>query len=76
MPDLYIYVIQVYNTYIHICFLFSEHYFLSDPELMDTIPQAYLSHKEKYEQAVRKACLLFKKVTLLRDKGGDLEIFR
>ncbi|KAJ9577675.1 hypothetical protein L9F63_005755, partial [Diploptera punctata] len=51
-------------------------YFLSDPELMDSIPQAYLSHKEKYEQAVRKACWLFKKVTLLRDKGGDLEIFR
>jgi hypothetical protein len=54
----------------------AEHYFLSDPELRDTIPQDYLSHKEKYEQAVRKACTLFRKVTQLRDKGGDLEIFR
>lgn len=53
-----------------------EHYFLSDPELKDSVPQDYLSHKEKYEQAVRKACLLFQKVTQLRDKGGDLEIFR
>ncbi|KDR23594.1 probable peroxisomal acyl-coenzyme A oxidase 1 isoform X1 [Zootermopsis nevadensis] len=53
-----------------------EHYFLSDPELRDTIPQDYLSHKEKYEEAVRKACILFRKVTQLRDKGGDLEIFR
>jgi acyl-CoA oxidase len=60
------------------CFIyyFLEHYFLSDPELRDTIPQDYLSHKEKYEQAVRKACILFRKVTQLRDKGGDLEIFR
>jgi acyl-CoA oxidase len=49
---------------------------LSDPELRDTIPQDYLSHKEKYEQAVKKACTLFRKVTQLRDKGGDLEIFR
>ncbi|XP_021931418.1 probable peroxisomal acyl-coenzyme A oxidase 1 isoform X2 [Zootermopsis nevadensis] len=53
-----------------------KHYFLSDPELRDTIPQDYLSHKEKYEEAVRKACILFRKVTQLRDKGGDLEIFR
>ncbi|PSN37344.1 putative peroxisomal acyl-coenzyme A oxidase 1 [Blattella germanica] len=53
-----------------------EEYFLSDPELKDTIPQDFLSHKEKYEQAVRKACHLFKKVTQLRDKGGDLEVFR
>lgn len=61
----------------NLCLCFTpEHYFLSDPELRDTVPQDYLSHKEKYEQAVRKACTLFRKVTQLRDKGGDLEIFR
>lgn len=29
-------------------------------ELLDDVPEEYLSHKEKYENAVRKAVLLFK----------------
>ncbi|XP_063239947.1 probable peroxisomal acyl-coenzyme A oxidase 1 [Bacillus rossius redtenbacheri] len=52
-----------------------ERLFLSDPELMDDVPAEYLSHKEKYELGVKKACKLFKKVSQLRDQGGDVEIF-
>lgn len=39
-----------------------ESFFLSDQDLKDEIPMEYLSHKERYEQAVRKSCILFKKV--------------
>lgn len=37
----------------------------------------YLSHKEKYEEAVRKACLVFKKVQQLQNEGkGGIDNFR
>ncbi|CAH1737123.1 probable peroxisomal acyl-coenzyme A oxidase 1 [Aphis gossypii] len=39
-----------------------ESFFLSDLNLKDEIPMEYLSHKERYEAAVRKSCILFKKV--------------
>lgn len=41
---------------------FSENFFLNIPELHDKVPTEYLSHKEKYQQAVRKACILFEKI--------------
>nr|CAD7263258.1 unnamed protein product [Timema shepardi] len=54
-----------------------EKLFLSDPELMDDVPAEYLSHKEKYELSIKKACKLFKKVSQLRDEGGgDMEMFK
>nr|CAD7596178.1 unnamed protein product [Timema genevievae] len=54
-----------------------EKLFLSDPELMDDVPAEYLSHKEKYELSIKKACKLFKKVSQLRDQGGgDMEMFK
>lgn len=33
-------------------------------ELTDNVPEEYLSHKERYELAVKKACILF---DLLKD---------
>nr|CAD7400440.1 unnamed protein product [Timema cristinae] len=55
----------------------AEKLFLSDPELMDDVPAEYLSHKEKYELSIKKACKLFKKVSQLRDQGGgDMEMFK
>ncbi|EEB20498.1 Acyl-coenzyme A oxidase 1, peroxisomal, putative [Pediculus humanus corporis] len=39
-----------------------EDWFLKDPRFQEVIPSEYLSHKEKYEEAVRKACLIFKKL--------------
>lgn len=56
---------------------FREKYFLEDPELQSKVPLEYLSHKEKYEEAVRKACLLFKKVQQLQNEGrGGMDNFR
>lgn len=48
-----------------------ENYFLNDPELQDDIPVAYLSHKELYEYAIRKATVIFKKIRKLQDEGKD-----
>lgn len=49
----------------------SENYFFSDPELNDPIPIDFLSHKEQYEQTVRKACIAYRKShELQKDKEG------
>ncbi|XP_065204921.1 probable peroxisomal acyl-coenzyme A oxidase 1 [Planococcus citri] len=50
-----------------------ENYFLNDPELKPKIPIEYLSHKEKYIEAIRLSCLLFKKINtwLERQDGGN-----
>ena len=53
-----------------------EQFFLNDPELVDTIPVRYKSHKEVYEDAVRKACRMIQKVRKLQEMGkGDMELF-
>jgi acyl-CoA oxidase len=56
--------------------IFTEEYFLSDPELLDKTPAKYKSHKEIYEDAIRKACLILKKVQELHNMGkGDMDVF-
>lgn len=37
----------------------------------------YLSHKEVYEDAVKKSCLILKKVKEFQDtgRGGDINIY-
>ncbi|XP_011505527.1 PREDICTED: probable peroxisomal acyl-coenzyme A oxidase 1 [Ceratosolen solmsi marchali] len=53
-----------------------EEYFLRDPELLDKTPAKYKSHKEVYEDAVRKGCLILKKVQELHNMGkGDMDVF-
>ena len=53
-----------------------DEFFLSDPELQDKIPTKYKSHKEVYEDAVRKACRLLQKVRELQDAGkADMDVF-
>lgn len=49
----------------------SENFFLNDPELEDDIPPAYLSHKELYEYAIRKATIIFRKIRQLQEEGKD-----
>lgn len=49
----------------------TENFFLSDPELFDKVPVSYLSHKEKYEESIRKACLVFRKIRDLQAEGRD-----
>lgn len=54
-----------------------EKFFLDDPDLKSDIPSEYLSHKEKYEESVRKACIVFRKVQELQNQGkGGMENFR
>lgn len=48
-----------------------EDYFLSDPEFEDEVPSAYLSHKEMYENAIRKATIVFRKIRKLQEEGKD-----
>nr|XP_018909347.1 PREDICTED: probable peroxisomal acyl-coenzyme A oxidase 1 [Bemisia tabaci] len=47
-----------------------EKFFLDDPELQEKIPSEYLSHKEKYQEALRRSCLLFKKIKEWSDTTG------
>lgn len=49
----------------------TEDFFLNDPELQDKVPTAYLSHKELYEDAIRKSTIIFKKVRQLQMEGKD-----
>ncbi|XP_034937330.1 probable peroxisomal acyl-coenzyme A oxidase 1 [Chelonus insularis] len=54
----------------------TEEYFLSDPELKDDIPASYLSHKEVYENAIRKGCILLRKIQYLQEQGkGELDMY-
>lgn len=50
-----------------------EDYFLNDPELQDKIPAKYKSHKEIYEEAIRKGCILLEKLEHLQ-KAGKCDI--
>lgn len=53
-----------------------ENFFLSDPEMKDKVPFSYLSHKEKYEEAIRKSVLVFKKIKQLQEQGrGGVDIY-
>jgi len=52
---------------------FLETQFLLDPELQSPVPNEYLSHKEKYEEAVRKACVMIKKLDKL---GGGFDSYK
>ncbi|GJQ68204.1 hypothetical protein Trydic_g10752 [Trypoxylus dichotomus] len=46
-----------------------EKFFLDDPQLKQTVPLDYLSHKEKYEEALKRACIVFRKVQQLQGQG-------
>lgn len=52
-------------------FSIPEKYFLEDPELADKVPLSYLSHKEKYEETVRKISVVVRKSRELKAKTGD-----
>lgn len=48
---------------------FVENYFLNDPEMNYELDTSYMSHKEKYEEAIRRATLAAKKVKKLQTEG-------
>lgn len=47
----------------------AEKNFLNDPELQDEIPNEYLSHKEMYENAIRKSTIILRKIRKLKGEG-------
>lgn len=53
-----------------------EKYFFSDPELNGPIPMDFLSHKERYEDAVRKTCIVYKKLKEMRKATGEINVKR
>lgn len=66
-------IFPFFNLSIIFCFgfCFVEQFFLNDPELADETPTAYLSHKELYEYAIRKATVIFRKIRTLQEEGKD-----
>lgn len=48
--------------------------------MKDDIPMEYLSHKERYEHAIRKSCIMFKKVNewQQKDESGNnsMKVFK
>lgn len=44
-------------------------YFLLDPELTSSVDMSYLSHKEKYEEAIRRTTVMLKKIKKLESEG-------
>jgi hypothetical protein len=62
---------QLCDTFFKLCISFSEQFFLSDPELQDKIPLSFASHKELYEESVRKATHICRKINQLNSEGND-----
>nr|XP_003708557.1 PREDICTED: probable peroxisomal acyl-coenzyme A oxidase 1 [Megachile rotundata]XP_012153467.1 PREDICTED: probable peroxisomal acyl-coenzyme A oxidase 1 [Megachile rotundata]XP_012153468.1 PREDICTED: probable peroxisomal acyl-coenzyme A oxidase 1 [Megachile rotundata] len=53
-----------------------EQFFLNDPELVDKVPIKYKSHKEVYEDAIRKSCRVLQKIRELQEMGkGGIDMF-
>ncbi|KAK2584941.1 hypothetical protein KPH14_002534 [Odynerus spinipes] len=46
-----------------------EDFFLNDPQLKDKIPAKYKSHKEIYEDSIRKGCIVLEKLEYLQTIG-------
>lgn len=50
---------------------FREEFFLGEPEFVDKVPLHFVSHKEVYEESVRKATVIFRKVKQMQEQGKD-----
>lgn len=50
--------------------LFAERIFLNDPELRYDGSMAYMSHKELYEEAIKKSMLTLRKIRTLTENGN------
>lgn len=51
----------------------AENYLASDPELQNLAEMSYMSHKEKYEEALRRTAIVLRKIKKLQSegRGGD-----
>jgi acyl-CoA oxidase len=50
-----------------------ENYFLSDKSLNLELDTSYLSYKDKYEEAIRRTCIVYKKMQSLHAELGGTE---
>lgn len=57
------------NSTFFLFFKFVEKFLLNDPDFEDEVPVAYLSHKELYENEIRKTILLFRKARQMQEEG-------
>lgn len=48
---------------------FTENYFINDPEMRFDLDTSYMSHKEKYEESIRRATITVKKLKKLQAEG-------
>lgn len=51
----------------------TENYILSDPDLKSDVDASYLSHKEKYEEAIRRVVVILKRIEKLQSEGHNIE---
>uniref|UniRef100_A0A023FBQ9 Acyl-coenzyme A oxidase n=1 Tax=Triatoma infestans TaxID=30076 RepID=A0A023FBQ9_TRIIF len=54
-------------------------FFLRDPIFQDKVPPEYLSYVERYEDAVRKSCLMMKKInewTEFKKTGATVDLYQ
>lgn len=63
-------------TYIILWHVFSEDTVLSIEKLKDPVPEEYMSHKERYENSIRKACILTEVLQKLAVEESTLDVFR
>lgn len=59
-----------YNFFKNYLFLL-EKFFLEDPDLQDKVPVHFASHKDKYNDSIRKATVIFNKLRELQNQGKD-----
>ncbi|XP_037030300.1 probable peroxisomal acyl-coenzyme A oxidase 1 [Bradysia coprophila] len=53
---------------------FLENYFLSDPDLIQgDVDPSYLSHKEKYEEAIRRVVVILRRIEKLKSEGHNID---
>lgn len=53
-------------------------FFAKDPRIQDEVPIEYLSYKERYQEAVKKSCIIFEKLNEWEQKkntGSSVDLF-
>lgn len=64
---------RLWSITLIIVFFLPEKYFLSDKSLNLELDTSYLGYKEKYEEAVRRSCIVYTKMFKLHQEMGGTE---
>lgn len=62
---------EILELKVQLCFILIliENFFLNDPEINYDLDTSYMSHKEKYEEAIRRSTIMVKKIKQLQTEG-------